>query len=801
MKSGLAALCLCSALTQESFAAITLVDDGSPRATIVVAKDALSASPDPTSGAIPNAQPAADKIAAAARDLQAYIEKISGARLPIVSDETRPRGAVILVGRSALTRPLDGRIPSGLTPRRREEGFVAILDGDQLLLAGNDEGPYHGSEYAVADFLERLGVRWFMPGDYGEVVPKRATIAIDVLDISRSPDFPLRNWWGPMAPELAAEEYRWKVRNRMNPVANFLEIPGDSSTRGYLKENPVFSGRKQDGSPDPSMPNLSDPGAVSLFAGLIKDRLRKDPNQTSVAFAPDDGMPRDWTPETVLKNLGFPDVGGRAGMESRASISEEWVAFVDQVARDVHKEFPGVLIGSNGYANRNTPPLGLELDPDLYIMFAAIWSDTLHAYDDPKSWQTTRQGQMIRRWAELCENVYLYEYTYHMLVSAGTPVPLARKHARNLPLLKKWGVIGFFDEGRRVLMESGVGPSYLHARLMWDAGLDVKVLMDDFYARWYGAAQAPARAFWDRLEAAIEGTRMLGHSDRILPYVYTPELLAALGADVAQARRLAASETLSLAHVRADEAILDHLKGYLEMTKAEWVGDFAGAAKQADRMLARRKELASLSRWYTQADDASPSSGFFYWGIVARKKYYQRLASETSGKQGDLVTLLPETAKFLMDPRDEGRFARWFAPDWDDGRWETIFTTAPFYIQATGGRDESGYPYMGAIWYRFQVDVPAFQKGRRLMLYAPSVETEAWVWVNGRYIGHRPYRNAYERPNELDLDVTAALEPGKRNVIAVRVNTGLGAAAQAGGFYSRLLIYAPKRSIGWPSRP
>ena len=54
---------------------------------------------------------------------------------------------------------------------------------------------------------------------------------------------------------------------------------------------------------------------------------------------------------------------------------------------------------------------------------------------------------MIRRWAELCPNVFMYDYTYIMLASAGTPVPLARKHLHDMPLLKKWGVIGFHDEG------------------------------------------------------------------------------------------------------------------------------------------------------------------------------------------------------------------------------------------------------------------------------------------------------------------------------------------------------------------
>ena len=71
------------------------------------------------------------------------------------------------------------------------------------------------------------------------------------------------------------------------------------------------------------------------------------------------------------------------------------------------------------------------------------------------------------------------------------------------------------------------------------------------------------------------------------------------------------------------------------------------------------------------------------------------------------------------------------------------------------------------MWYRFTVDVPASTRGKRVHLYAPVVETEAWTWVNGKYVAHRPYHESYERPNEMDIDITDALKPGQRNVIAI----------------------------------
>ena len=150
----------------------------------------------------------------AAEELQAYIQKISGAKLPIVDDSQNPAGPLILVGRSRLSDGLGMAIPGGVTSARREEGFVIACKGDRLLLAGNNDGPYHGTEYAVYDFLRSLGVRWFMPGEFGEIVPHVATVRVPEQRVEEKPDFVMRNWWLHALPELAAQETRGNCGTR-----------------------------------------------------------------------------------------------------------------------------------------------------------------------------------------------------------------------------------------------------------------------------------------------------------------------------------------------------------------------------------------------------------------------------------------------------------------------------------------------------------------------------------------------------------------------------------------------------------
>jgi hypothetical protein len=779
----LAVGCPSKGLAVDQARGLTLVDAGQPAATIVVAAAATVAEPTGPSA----------KIASAARELQAYIQKISAATLPIVSDATSPTGPLILVGRSRFSKPFDEKIPKGVTDARREEGFVIVCRGARLLLAGNDDGPYHGTEYAVYELLERLGVRWFMPGEFGQSVPRRETIHVPPLDLTQKPDFVIRNWWLHTTPEMAQLEDRWKLRNKMNTDSMFA-IPGDTSARrivdtALFEEHPEYFALNADGSRNQHLPNLSHPKAVAIAADIIKAHFRTAPKSNSYGFAPDDGMPRDYDPQTLKRNAGFVEVYGRPGVAAEMSTTEEWITFVNNVAAEVHKQFPGRYIATNGYANRNIPPQGVTLDDHLVIMFAAIWSDTLHAYDDPKSWQAVRQGQMLRAWARQCPNVWVYGYNYVNLVSALTPVPRTRKLARDFPLMKQWGVMGFFDETRNIWAECGITTRYLRAKLEWDADADVNAILDDFYTRWYGQAAAPAQAFWNALEDAIEQTPMLGHEDRILPYVYSPALLAKLNGAIVKADALAATARTRL-HVQVDRLILEHLEAYMAMRTAAFAARFADAANSAGRMLDLRKQLHQINSFFIMPHEDGYKTGVWYWKITDRKKYYQMLADKLAGKTGDLLAILPDEARFRTDPHDEGRFAGWYAPTHDDRNWQTLSTTKPFYAQ--GHMDAAGHPYLGHIWYRLQVDVPAEAAGRKVMLYAPIVETQAWAWVNGRYVGHRPYREAYIRPAQMELDVTDAIRPGQVNRIVLRVHTSLNRAAAASGLMSRMFLYAPK---------
>ncbi|NQU39010.1 MAG: DUF4838 domain-containing protein [Lentisphaerae bacterium] len=802
MKKSIVAIAV---LAMRSAPAITLVQDGLPTATIVVRAEVLEAKPyQPARRGVD----AKGGIKLAALDLQHYVEKISGATLPIVADSAAPSGALILVGASMLTESLAGvKIPSGCTSERKEEAYLIHCKDDTLLLAGNDDGPYMGTYYAVAEFLNRVGVRWIMPGECGEVIPQASTLTFADLHIEERPAFARRIWWCNQPPEMFVEASLWKLRNKMQVAdVEIFSWPTDGSLSKFTPDlsltnsRPELFARKLDGSLDTHLPNLTHPGAARIVAdkiiAAIRDAEKEGERLEFLGLAPHDGMPMDHTPDTLAEwHQSFTDWVGRAGVPTERSISEEWFRFINRVAEHVVAEFPDFILNTNGYANRSLPPEGVALHPNLSVMLAQIWPDTLKPFYHPRSWHSQVIAEETRRWCELNPRVYLYNYNLTMLVTLLTPVPQVQKMAINYRYLKQWGLLGFANETRLPIMEEGIITRYMRAQLMWDPNLDLQATLDDYHEHWYGPAATPGAAFWKAIETCILDSPMLGHEDRILPFIYTPELLQTLEAHCVAAEALAVAEPYQT-RVRIDRLTLDHLKAYMAVHAAEFDGRYADAAAQMRKMIEYRAQITAISPFLAMPPSKEGRAKYYggdhYWGAIDRRDYYQDLADRMSGKTGDLIVMADRIARFALDEAAVGKALRWYEPGFDRRDWQDIDTTRPFYLQIPGTYTTNGVPYAGNMWYVFELDVPADAAGKSLQLYSPTVPGEAWTWINGQYCGHRKYLEAYIRPAPLDLDVTTLIKPGQRNTIAVWVNTGLNRTQAIEGFLGRLFLYAPK---------
>jgi hypothetical protein len=750
--------------------------------------------------AIVTAASAGDNERLAAAELQKYLEKMSGAKLPIAADDAPPAGTLVLVGRSRLTDAIPGlEIPSGRTKDLREEGFVVRTCGGNLVLAGNDAEPYLGTRYAVVELLHSLGVRWFLPGEIGEVVPRMTTVEVGPLNVLQRPDFPLRNFWeharGDMGPQCA----EWKVHNKMNPRAqDAFGVPGDGSITNYLPAeefaaHPDWFAAQADGTRAKDHPCTTSEGMIQLVAERVKAGARAGRKVTS--FAPVDGNPRCWCSRCAAIGNGFDGYGSNdRDPVPESCASNEWFYFVNKILAEVGKEFPDHIIATNGYANRDVPP---ELPPEiefnpsrtLTVMFANICACTIHAYDDPKCWQMQRQGQMVRQWCKLSDKVWIYNYNYTMLVGKGTLTPMVHRLRRNIPLLKEWGLVGFHDQDESDWSLTGLTTRLVRARLEWDVKADVDAILEDFFSKWFGPAAGPMRDFYAALEDAFDGATQHAHEDVILPAIYTDGLMEKLDRSIRAAEAAARSEPES-SRLRIDRLLYDNLREYVALEKAKAACDFPAAAARAGRMLEIQAELNKITPFMGWRPYAVYDLGW-------EQKRMEALAARTGGPAGELVAILPAEAAFKTDPFDDGRFERWQEPAVDVSSWNRIRTITGWDTQGfshdscPGYHAADGRPYKGVAWYQLDVDVPASAAGKKVFLHAPAVVNEAWVWVNGRYAGRRPYKMPWFRPQEMELEVTKLLQPGAKNRITLRVLCNYDVWG-ANGIYERMFLFAPK---------
>nr|MBC8873561.1 hypothetical protein [Planctomycetota bacterium] len=224
-------------------------------------------------------------IVMAASELQDYVHRVSGAKLALVQ---RPGERMICLGENAASRA------AGLSPETIPwEGFRIATKGNNVFILGRDTadgertpegGTSAGTRNGVYAFIERfLGVRWLMPGEHGDYVPKSASVTIPETDVTDAPFFLNRRV--PYTQERRREVKRWWARQRLGwslylihghnwrrtiPASHFAAHPDWFPERGGVPVPPT-------GRPKPCTTN---PGPVRPSADATIAALPPNPNAT-----------------------------------------------------------------------------------------------------------------------------------------------------------------------------------------------------------------------------------------------------------------------------------------------------------------------------------------------------------------------------------------------------------------------------------------------------------------------------------------------------------------------------------------
>jgi hypothetical protein len=429
-------------------------------------------------------------------ELQRFLEQMSGAHLPIVTDAQKARGNLVLVGKSDYLDSLRLPIPFASLGA---EGFAIKTAGSHLVIAG---GRQRGTMYGVYTFLEKLGCRWFAT-DVSRI-PKLPTITVQPLDEIHKPAFEYRE---PFFSE--AMDRDWAARNKMNGAHMYLDAStggkiqyhpfvhsfyGLIPPRKYFKDHPEYfsfvDGRRRG---EAAQLCLTNPDVLRLATEQVFEWIQEHPEATIVSVSQNDYW--GWCECENCLRVEQEEGGAHSGPVLR---------FVNAVAAEVAKKYPDKLIDTLAYAYTETPPAKVRPLPNVRVRMCPIGACQAHPYE--KCRYDTYIMNHLRAWRKITDGaLYIWHYNAdfsHYL----RPFPDFGELAADIPMYRRHGVVGLFMQG--VVSAGGGGEnaalrSYVMARLLWDTNTDVRRDIEEFHQAFYGKAAPAMLAYFDLLQRVV----------------------------------------------------------------------------------------------------------------------------------------------------------------------------------------------------------------------------------------------------------------------------------------------------------
>ena len=524
-----------------------LVENGQARSEIVIAEQ-----PQRT-------------VRLAAHELQTYLEKISGAKLPIVTAPTSGVPVQIYVGRSTYTDslkiPVDGleagayRMVSGenwlaligddtdftpIEPWAKHNGEIvngkAQAEWDKITgalwglpgilmyknrftlpgevgrptvqatekaapwqLWGYDE---RGSFNAVNRFLDRLGVRWYLPGELGEVIPEIRTIPLPTLDETIRPDFSLRRFNFRFAT-VGHDSAMWAMRLGMRDPYGIQDAHGmDNMTRreevftAHPEWFALYGGKRRF---DIKANNQLCYSNEELFNETVRyvraqfDHFKLD----VVSVMPPDGYTAMCQcPKCEGKDTPERDNGGL--------LSDYVWDFVNRVAKEVGKTHPDGKVLNCAYGTYSLPPLKIaKLEPNVLVSIVGGRTPRNNKPEQQAEYRKLRES-----WLAKTDNA-LINFENYPFTDRGWYLPAFTPHAMGESINAVKGK--FLGEDiwltvRPDFDKVGLGFNhflvYFNARLYWGGKeADADGLLREYCRLFYGPAEREMLAFFEYSEA------------------------------------------------------------------------------------------------------------------------------------------------------------------------------------------------------------------------------------------------------------------------------------------------------------
>jgi hypothetical protein len=553
---------------------LIVANDGKPLATIVISLHASDSSQE------------------AAAVLQKTFQEISGAKLPLITDNKlnpASQETYISLGDTALSRKANIKASDLLAG-----GYRIKTQEKVLFIVGNDVGsgmPANGTRNGVYALLENhLGCRWLWPGELGAVLPHESTLTLNPINEQDEPALPvrgMRNFYPEQKDNLNKLHVQGLQRLNRNSDDFLKKTSGsndwlDSVQLGksahysyghgfndywnkYGESHPEFFALQPDGTRDQgkiggphadrARLDVANEGLIETVAANAIQRFKDNPNLSSVSISPNDGGPQGFDMSEADRKLDPPNapkitlnLGKGHGNSEYVSLSDRYVTFYAKVAAIVGKQFPDKLLGSYAYSAYRTPPLYAKLPSNVLVGFVGLnYFNDAQRQTDLESWDG---------WTRAASHLLLRPNA--LIGGHGFPAVYTHKLGADIKHCYQTGMMATdFDS----IMHNWAGNGldyYVLAKLLWDPSQNVDDIVKDYCDKGFGKASPAVQKYFSALE----------------------DLTDEVAADPADAEHeeeaLSGNSFYTLLSVLSrhyTDAKLDHLQSLLDDAKTQAAGD------------------------------------------------------------------------------------------------------------------------------------------------------------------------------------------------------------------------------------
>lgn len=468
----------------------------------------------------------------AGEELAMHLKKRTGATIQVLAADAKiPQNRYpIYLGLSARTKKL------GADEKKiKYDGYFLKVTDKYIVIAGRDRAltrePYDGHTFVygnkklgvymygekgtlhgVYKLLEKYaGVRHYMPGELGSIIPEAKQFAIPTQEKYFAPAFRTRGFTGIYFGHCKTIDFPY-WHHRM--CAGGERSPINHSyrrMRRFQKTNPEYfaliKGQRDFKKLSTANPfgNLcmTNKEGIKAFAKLAADFFDKNPEFYVYPVVPQDGMFKVCEcPD--CKKLYSPHLG------YNGQFSNIVFHHAIEMAKELKKTHPDKFIGVLAYERYRTAP---EMDiPDNIHVCICYRRQDLRDPAKKKEIENTIKSFAVKK-AKI--QLWTYPLYNHIPQLRGIPIFYPSIMKENILFNLNNSVIGEKAQGdycsgggdQVVKNRYDVGlpfsthlNDYVRCQLLWNPDADVKAMLEEYYQLFFGPAAAEMKKFWETAE-------------------------------------------------------------------------------------------------------------------------------------------------------------------------------------------------------------------------------------------------------------------------------------------------------------